>query len=501
MMTYNITEIFYSLQGEGNFTGTPAIFIRMAGCNLDCHFCFGVKPSRRVPRITLANEKNKKITEVKKDDVLLTYDNEFNVVETIVQDVLEREVTEWYELKINGRLYFVTPEHPFFTTRGMVEAKDLQVNDYVYHLDNNQKLSYFAKHNNNMKNPEVAKKSAINTDYIKSGKKISGTIKKKQEEGTYISTWDLLTKDQQNNTRKKISLKNSGENNGKYIIDYPYRNFSNLKKLCASGEKHICDICNNDIKLEVHHIDENHENDSLDNLICICHKCHSQIHQRGYNFWNGVRKDKKVLQNAVAANGFEVESKKYINLNNNPHFGRHYGPKPLHVYNLSCAPYNTYILDNMWVHNCDTDFKVRLKLDEQQVLDVLEDLTSECRMVIITGGEPTIHDLTGLIKVLQDNEYFVAMETNGTQKPPKELDWVACSPKRGNGFNYYYANELKYVVDDDFKLADVNMNFEGDIYLQPESEKPESLKRAIDYCLEFPKLRLSLQTQKILDIQ
>ncbi len=36
---YNITEIFYSLQGEGRWTGTPSIFIRFAGCNESCSFC------------------------------------------------------------------------------------------------------------------------------------------------------------------------------------------------------------------------------------------------------------------------------------------------------------------------------------------------------------------------------------------------------------------------------------------------------------------------------
>lgn len=34
-----VNEIFYSLQGEGYFTGTPAIFLRLAGCNLSCSFC------------------------------------------------------------------------------------------------------------------------------------------------------------------------------------------------------------------------------------------------------------------------------------------------------------------------------------------------------------------------------------------------------------------------------------------------------------------------------
>lgn len=34
-----INEIFYSLQGEGFHTGTPAVFVRFSGCNLRCGFC------------------------------------------------------------------------------------------------------------------------------------------------------------------------------------------------------------------------------------------------------------------------------------------------------------------------------------------------------------------------------------------------------------------------------------------------------------------------------
>ncbi|MHB8176981.1 MAG: 7-carboxy-7-deazaguanine synthase QueE [Vulcanimicrobiaceae bacterium] len=34
-----LVDIFYTIQGEGIWSGTPAVFVRLAGCNLACEFC------------------------------------------------------------------------------------------------------------------------------------------------------------------------------------------------------------------------------------------------------------------------------------------------------------------------------------------------------------------------------------------------------------------------------------------------------------------------------
>jgi organic radical activating enzyme len=52
-----LAEIFYSVQGEGAWTGTPAVFVRLGGCNLNCRFCdtdYSIKSFASVTQIVAA---------------------------------------------------------------------------------------------------------------------------------------------------------------------------------------------------------------------------------------------------------------------------------------------------------------------------------------------------------------------------------------------------------------------------------------------------------------
>jgi 7-carboxy-7-deazaguanine synthase len=54
------------------------------------------------------------------------------------------------------------------------------------------------------------------------------------------------------------------------------------------------------------------------------------------------------------------------------------------------------------------------------------------RYVVFTGGEPLLQLDADLIEVLHEKGFEVAIETNGTIKVPKGVDWVCVSPKAGS---------------------------------------------------------------------
>lgn len=131
------------------------------------------------------------------------------------------------------------------------------------------------------------------------------------------------------------------------------------------------------------------------------------------------------------------------------------------------------------------------------------------RYVVFTGGEPLLQLDEKLIEVLHQKGFEVAIETNGTIKVPKGIDWVCVSPKEGSELVVLQANELKLVVPQagHRSLEKLMARFEGMDYrnrfLQPMDgpNQKSNTELAVKLCQKRPLWRLSLQSHKLIGIR
>jgi len=114
-----------------------------------------------------------------------------------------------------------------------------------------------------------------------------------------------------------------------------------------------------------------------------------------------------------------------------------------------------------------------------------------------------------LIAALHQKGFEVAIETNGTIKVPKGIDWVCVSPKAGSELIVLQADELKLVIpqNDHQQLEKLMARFEGMDYrnrfLQPMdgSNLKSNTELAVSLCQKRPLWRLSLQSHKLIGIR
>ena len=157
---------------------------------------------------------------------------------------------------------------------------------------------------------------------------------------------------------------------------------------------------------------------------------------------------------------------------------------------------------------CDTDFRSSTEMTEEEIVN--EVCKNSARLVVITGGEPSLQLTSSLVDRLHAEDKYVAVETNGTNVLPTSLDWVTVSPKQsfvGSGGEpiYHHADEVKVVYDGIHGVTDYGISAPH-YFIQPCDTGNEQMnKEIINECVEFvkknPKWRLSLQTQKILNVR
>lgn len=161
-------------------------------------------------------------------------------------------------------------------------------------------------------------------------------------------------------------------------------------------------------------------------------------------------------------------------------------------------------------HWCDVKESWNAELHPPTDISVIiEEAKKHSNTVVVTGGEPLMWSMDPLTNALHEKEIQIHIETSGAYPLSGNWDWFCLSPKKNKlpiSDAYQRADELKMIVynKDDLRFAEeeaskVNKNCK--LFLQPEWSKRDTvMPLLVDYVLENPKWKVSLQTHKYLNI-
>ena len=135
---------------------------------------------------------------------------------------------------------------------------------------------------------------------------------------------------------------------------------------------------------------------------------------------------------------------------------------------------------------------------------------TSAKLIVITGGEPLMHNLDVLTKTLQAAGLETNIETSGSSPLSGSWDWICLSPKKFKAPLQEvvpHANELKIVVfnKSDFAWAEeyaAQVLPTCKLYLQPEwSKEKEMIPLMVDYIKANPQWEMSLQLHKYIGVE
>lgn len=153
------------------------------------------------------------------------------------------------------------------------------------------------------------------------------------------------------------------------------------------------------------------------------------------------------------------------------------------------------------------DVNAHPKTDVRQIVEKAK--ASGSKIAVITGGEPTMHDLTALTTELKKAGLKTHIETSGAYPITGQWDWVCFSPKKFKPPHPSVsekADELKVVIfhKSDFAWAEEfarQVKSGCELFLQPEwSKEKEVLPLIIDYVKTHPQWKISVQVHKYIDV-
>ena len=161
-------------------------------------------------------------------------------------------------------------------------------------------------------------------------------------------------------------------------------------------------------------------------------------------------------------------------------------------------------------HWCDVKESWNAELHPPtHVNTIVANAAKYARTIVVTGGEPLTWDMGPLTSGLRDFGLKIHIETSGAYPLSGDWDWICLSPKKTKlpvADVYAHAHELKMIIHNkhDFIFAEEQaqkVNSDAILFLQPEwSKKEEMTPLIVDYVMQNPKWRVSLQTHKYLNI-
>ena len=129
--------------------------------------------------------------------------------------------------------------------------------------------------------------------------------------------------------------------------------------------------------------------------------------------------------------------------------------------------------------------------------------------IVVTGGEPLMWNMSPLTSGLRNENLVTHIETSGAYPLSGDWDWICLSPKKRMlplDDIYKVADELKVIVYNlnDFVFAEeqaAKVQPNCKLFLQPEwSKREQVMPMIVDYVLQHPKWKASLQTHKYMNI-
>lgn len=160
---------------------------------------------------------------------------------------------------------------------------------------------------------------------------------------------------------------------------------------------------------------------------------------------------------------------------------------------------------------CDTEHLSYSEMSEDEIIAEVKKYPAT--HIVITGGEPLIQLTETLVDKLHSIDKFIQIETNGTRLANDmclaKINWITCSPK----FEFCKDAKVKLYVIDELKVVYTGQDMSvydnilaTEYYLQPcdvkdDKRNTEILAQTINFIKSNPKWKLSLQTQKILNVR